>query len=248
MTARPLAVPTAWEIDTLVDAGEAGAEARVVGSLLRQALADAARAEVTHVLMRLRANAPAVVGAVRAGFAPALAEQLWRAPVLRGLAARSPSISVEEATDADAHELFMLYSRALPVASRSALAMTQREWLATREEHWLGRRSLTLLARAGGRAAGMARLATSGGQTRIELLAAPEARGAAAALLAAAAPACPGGQPVLVLAPDGAGVAAGELRATGFEPDERYVVLSRRIARAVEETVTVSAGIAVPGG
>ena len=247
-TARPLSAPTAREIDTLVDAGDPGAEATVVRSLLQQAQEDALRDEVTHLLLRLRSNAPAVVGALRAGFTQALGEQLWRAPVLRGLAAHDHSISVEEATDADEHDLFMLYCRAVPVTARAAIAMTQREWLATREDHWLGRRSLALIARSQGQVAGMARLSTSHGSTHIELLAAPDAPGVTGALLAAAAPRCPSGQPVLVLTPALAGPTAGELRATGFEPDEEYVVLSKRIARPVEETVTVGAGVAVSGG
>ena len=247
-TARPLSAPTAWEIDTLVDAGDSGAEATVVRSLLQQAQEDALHDEVTHLLVRLRSNAPAVVGALRAGFTQALGEQLWRAPVLRGLAAPARSITVEEATDADDHDLFLLYCRAVPVTARSAIAMTRREWTATREEHWLGRRSLSLVARSGGQVAGMAQLSASHGSTYIDLLAAPDAPGVAGALLAAAAPRCPGGQPVLALMPAVAGPAGGELRATGFEPDEEYVVLSKRIARPVEETVTVSPGIAVPGG
>ena len=246
--ARPLSAPTAWEIDTLVDAGEPGAEASVVRALLEQAQQDARDDEVTHLLVRLRANAPAAVGALRAGFTQALGEQLWRAPVLRGLATPARAITVEEATDADDHDLFLLYCRAVPVTARSAIAMTQREWLATREDHWLGRRSLALIARSQGHVAGMARLSTSHGSTHIELLAVPDVPGVAAALLAAAAPRCPGGQPVLVLTPAVAGPVAGELRATGFEPDDEYVVLSKRIARPVEETVTVGAGIAVSGG
>lgn len=247
-TARPLAGPSAWELDTLVDAGEPGAEASVVGSLLQQVQEDARDDAVTNLLARLRSNAPAVVGAMRAGFTQALGEQLWRAPVLRGLAAPDRSITVEEATEADTHDLFLLYCRAVPVTARSAIAMTQREWLATREEDWLGRRSLALVARSGGVVVGMARLSSAHGSTHVELLAAPDAPGAAGALLAAAAPRSPSGHPVLVLTPAVAGPAAGELRATGFEPDEEYVVLSKRVARPVEETVTVSAGVAVPGG
>ncbi len=247
-TARPLSAPTAWEIDTLVDAGDPGAEATVVCSLLQQAQEDALRDEVTHLLVRLRTNAPAVVGALRAGFTQALGEQLWRAPVLRGLAAPARSITVEGATDADDHDLFLLYCRAVPVTARSAIAMTQQEWLATREEHWVGRRSLSLVARSGGQIAGMAQLSTSHGVTHIDLLVAPDVAGVAGALVAATAPRCPSGQPVLALTPAVAGLAAGELRATGFEPDEEYVVLSKRIARPVEETVTVSPGVAVPGG
>ena len=245
-TARPLAGPNAWEIDTLLDAAEPDAEASVVRSLLREAQAEAQRAEVTHLLLRLRTDAPAAVEALRAGFKQAFVEQLWRAPVLRGLATRDRSMTVDEASDADEHDLFMLYCRALPVAARSAIAMTQQEWLATREEHGPGRRSIALVARAAGQIVGMARLAASREHTHIELLTQPGANGAAGALLAAAAPYCARGRQVLAVAP--AGDANGELRATGFEPDEQYVVLSRRMLRPIEETVTVSAGVAVSGG
>ncbi|MYE32012.1 MAG: hypothetical protein F4X80_05030 [Chloroflexi bacterium] len=247
-TARPLAAPTAWEIDTLVDASDPGAEETVVRSLLQQAQQDALDDEVTHLLVRLRANAPAVVGAMRAGFTQALGEQLWRAPVLRGLAVANRAITVEMASDADEHDLFMLYNRAVPVSARSAIAMTHREWRATREDHWLSRRSTSFVARAEGQIIGSARIAAARDRTNIELLTAPEASGAAGALLAAVAPLCKRGQPVLALAPAVAGSAASELRASGFEPDEEFAVLSKRMARPVEETVTVSAGVAVPGG
>ena len=247
-TARPLAGPGAWEIDTLVDAGEPGEEASVVRSLLLQAQADARDDAVTHLLARLRSNAPAAVGATRAGFARALGEQLWRAPAPPEVPARDASIAVEDASGADEHDLFALYNRAIPVAARSAIAMTQREWSATREHRWLGRRPASLVARDGGRVVGSARLAASRDRANVELLTAPDAPGAASALLGALAPLCARGRSVLVLAPIVAGPADSELRAAGFEPDEQYVVLSKRVARPVEETVTVGAGVAAAGG
>ena len=245
-TARPLSGPGAWEIDTLADAGEAAADA--VRSLLSRARSDARRDGATHLLVRLRADASAFADALRAGFERARAEQLWRAASPPAPPVVAASITVNEATDADEHDLFMLHNRALPVAARAAVAMTQAEWRATREPHGAGRGTASLVARAGDRVVGSARVAASRGRTHIELLTMPDAAGAASALLAAAAPRCTRGRLVLVLASASGGAAGGELRAAGFEPAGEYVVLGHRIARPVSEAVTVGAGVAAAGG
>ena len=259
-TARALAGPQAWEIDTLVDAGEAskggGGVDGVVRALLEQAQAEAQRSGVRHLLMRVAAGAPAEAEAVRAGFARALRERLWRADApYADLAAGDAAgdadgagISVREAIPADAHGRFLLYCRALSVEARSALAMTLEEWRATREVHWLGRHPRELVAAREDRIVGAARIAAGGGQARLDLLATAEAAGAARALLAAAGGLCARDEAVLALAPLAMGAAQAELLEAGFEPAEEYVLLSRRVAQPVEEAVRVGTGVVLSGG
>ena len=261
-TARALASPEAWEIDTLVDAGEAsggeGGADGVVRALLEQAQAEAQRSGVRHLLMRVPAGAPAEAEAVRAGFARALRERLWRADAPYAdldaadadEAGFTGGFRVREATPADEHGRFLLYCRALPVEARSALAMTLEEWRATREEHWLGRHPRELVAEREDRIAGAARIAGGGGQVRLELLATAEAAGAARVLLDATGQLCAREDVdvVLALAPLALGAVEAELLGGGFEPAEEYVLLSRRIAQPVEEAVTVGAGVVLSGG
>ena len=257
-TARALASPEAWEIDTLVDAGEASKAERdaggVVRALLGQAQAEAQRSGVRLLLMRVPAGAPAEAEAVRAGFARALRERLWRAdpPYADRDAgdaaadAHEGGFRVREATPADEHGRFLLYCRALPVEARSALAMTLEEWRATREEHWLGRHPRELVAEREDRFSGAARIAAGGGQVRLELLA--EAAGAARALLGATGRLSAREDVVLALAPLALGAVEAELLDGGFEPAEEYVLLSRRMAQPVAEAVTVGAGVVLSGG
>ncbi len=255
-TARALAGPRAWEIDTLVDAGEASQDessaSAVVRTLLEQAQAEAQRSGVSRLLMRVPAGAPAEAEAVRAGFVRALRERLWRADALHAIpeaiAPGSPAIAVREATAADEHGQFLLYCRALPMEARQAIAMTLEEWRATREERWLGRHPHELVAEREDQIVGSARIASDGGVTQLELLATAEAAGTTRALLAAAARLGAREEAALALAPLEAGAVETELRDAGFEPQEEYVLLSRRIARPVEETVTAGAGVAFSGG
>ena len=155
---------------------------------------------------------------------------------------------MREATAADEHARFLLYCRALPVEARSALAMTIEEWRATREDHWLGRHPRALVAEAAGQVIGSARLASGGGQAQLDLLVTAEAGDAARALLEAAGRLCGRGEATLALAPLALTAVQTELLAAGFEPETEYVLLSRRIARPVEESLTVSAGVVLSGG
>ena len=243
-SARPLAGPAAWEIDTLLGGGGEGA----VRALLARTADGARRARATHLLLRLRADTPAVAEAVRAGFAPALAERLWRAPRLAAAPAHVPGVAVREEAVGDAHGLHRLHARALPQARR-AFATTLDEWQATREVRWLGRRSASLLAEADdGNLAGAARVAVAGGSARLEVVATAEDGAAARALLAAAAPLCAGARDVLALAPEG--VAGDALRDAGFAPDERYALLARRLPRPAsdEQPAAARADVALSRG
>ena len=244
-TARALAGPQAWEIDTLIDAGDGDHE--VLAPLLEQARAEALRSGVRKLLLRMPADAEAVADAIAAGFEPALRERLWRAPASTvGVGGGGDNAGVREATEADWYGRFQLYNRTLPVEARRAIALTFEEWRATLEEQWLSRRSCDFVALEAGRLVGALRLGRCQGGAQIELRA--EDAAAAVALLHAARPQREKGEALLALVPMGAGAVEGALAAAGFEPQEEYVLLSLRLERPVEETVPVRVGVALPSG
>jgi hypothetical protein len=258
-TARELSAKSAWILDTLIDAADGDAESasesgegHVLRDLLRQAAVAAEHARVTHILLRTPAGSPAIEAALRAGFAGALHERVWRAsaPVAarpgEGDGPGAEAISVRPATDADTFALFQLYNRALPIDARQSLAITLDEWAALRERRWCNRDD-GLVAVAGDRVVGALRSGTDDDRTQIELMLEPDrARAAAGHALLDALPAQAGQRTVLALVPVAAEATERVLRARGFEPDTEYVMLSRRVARPVREAARAPAGVAIP--
>ncbi len=162
-TARALASQRAWEIDTLVDAG--GEHDGVVTSLLTQASESAAEARVSQLLLRMRADAPALPQALRAGFVRAAQEDLWsaeRSDRTDDCDSGDGEILVREAEKADRFALFQLYNRALPIGSRQAIAMTFEEWRAVQERRWLGRGGRELVACEGDKIRAVLQLSARG--------------------------------------------------------------------------------------
>jgi hypothetical protein len=241
-TARPLASPDAWVIDTLVDAGEPGDGA--VSALLAQASEAAIEAGVTRLLLRMRADAPGLTDAVRAGFAPAVHEALWVATTLVDDTPRtSDSVDVREVEEADQFALFQLYNRALPIDARQALAVTFEEWQAVQERRWLARGCHELVAYEDGHLRAALQAASSGQLSR---LVEPGYEQAAASLLASAHDRLEGTRPVLALQPMCAGTPDALLAARGYRPAEEYLLLARRTAALLADPIRQTAGRTVP--
>lgn len=260
-TARELSAKRAWIIDTLIDAERADGEGDVLRELLRQAGVAAERAGVTHILLRTPAESPAIEAALRAGFVSALHERLWAAQTLGVGPAAGPGagndggatastalehgLVVRPAGDADMLGLFQLYSRALPIEARQALAMTLDEWQALRERRWCAH-GRELVAVVSDRIVGALRFGDEHAQ--IELTLEPDAAAPAAghALLDAACEAVDEDRGVLALVPVTAAACEGVLRERGFAPEVEYVLLSRRVARPIRSTARARAGAAIP--
>jgi hypothetical protein len=220
----------------------------VLGDLLRQACLAAEQAHVTHILLRTQADSPAVEQAIRAGFAQVLHERLWSGTLgAAGEPGEAETCEVRPATDADTFALFQLYSRALPIEARQALAMTLDEWQALRERRWCAHGE-SLVAATNDRGAGSLRLANDDGFAQLELVLEPTAAGAlaGAALLRAAREHIDAGNPVLALVPTTAAAEESLLREQGLAPSTEFILLSRRIARPVREAALARAGFAVP--
>ena len=244
-TARELASPEAWEIDTLVDAG-AEDDGEVIGGLLRQAAEAAAEAGVQRVLLRLAADAPAIGDAMRAGFSVAMREQLWAGEGIR-VTDSTQATSVRLVEDADAFSLFQLYNRVVPMDGRRALAATFEEWQAVQDRRWLGRGAREFVAERDGRICAALALGHGGERAQFSLLAGLDAEESVAALLAEAARHLGNGEHVLALVPDGA-VPTPLFEAHGLRPQAGYVSLVQRTTRPILEALPAAAGQAVPSG
>lgn len=222
-TARELSAPSTWELDTLIDAGD---DPGVVADLLRQAAQSAARARVTHVLLRTPSDAPAAQQAPRAGFVKALDERLWGGHLQVDAAAEG----VRDWRAGDDIACFQLYSRALPVAARSVLAMTREEATAVHERRW-HERGRSFVAECEGRITGLARVARSGGQ--FSLMVEPGQREAARALLAAVSERLGKTAVHRALVPVCGADEEHALRDAGLEPGSEFTLFCHRTARPV---------------
>ena len=246
-TARSLAGPGVWQIDTLIDAGDG--DGAVLGALLAQAENEALRAAVRMLLLRMPAAHGEAIADVRArGFEPVLAERLWRAPTAGRTAtsARQSAVDVRAAGDADWFGRYQLCQRMLPPSARRVIAPTYEQWRAMLEEQWLGRRSHDAVALEAGRVVGCLSLGRCQGGAQIELQAASTE--AAAALLRSARPRLSAGEPLFALTPAGSTAVEGALAAVGFELQDEYVLLSRRLTRPVKAAVPATVGVAAPAG
>ncbi len=243
-TARELGAKSAWEIDTLIDADDDRRDGGVIADLLRQAAVAAEQAEVTHLLLRAAVDGPAAETAVRCGFAPVIAERLWRGHLAPLPAAAA--IDVRDTTDADAFAAFQVYGRALPVAARQSLAMTVDEWSAVRDGHWQERGGGELGAERDGRMVATARYGRGSGQ--FTFVAEPEADAAVDALLTALGARLGEAERHLALVASCGAAEERALRRAGLTPVADYTLFCRRIARPAREEGYVRAGIPIRGG
>jgi hypothetical protein len=228
-TARDLNAKSAWVIDTLIDAAGADSGDEVVADLLGQASAAAAKAEVTHLLLRTLTDAPAREPATRAGFRPALVERLWSG--VPRLQPNACEVSVRPFTESDEGGVFQLYGRATPAQARAQLGMTRKEWLALRDRRWM-RGGAELVAERDGSLTGLASFRAQDDRVQLDMLVAPDDGSTASALLAAALEGHEARE-VFALVPRGAVAVEQALSDAGLGPSTEYVQLSHRLARPV---------------
>jgi len=242
-TARDLNAKSAWAIDTLIDAAADDAN-DVVSDLLGQAIEAAARAEVTHLLLRTLLDAAGREAATRAGFRPALIERLWRGAA-RAMAPPE-GINVRSVVEADELALFQLYSRSLPVEARSLLGMTREEWSALRDRRWL-RGGAELVAEREGTITALVGFHEQHGRVQLDLVAEPDDVASVAALLGVVLERASSSE-VSALVPRSAASVERVLADAGLAPESEYVQLCRRLARPVLAESPVHAGMPVPSG
>ncbi len=236
-TARELSTPSAWEVDTLIDAGD---DPGVIADLLRQAADSAARAKVTHVLLRTPSDAPAARQAPRAGFARALDERLWGGH----LQIEATAEGVRDWHEDDDLACFQLYGRALPVTARSVLAMTREESTAVHERRW-HERGRSFVAEHEGRIAGLARVARTGGQ--FSLMVEPGQPEVARTLLAAVSERLGKTAVHRALVPACGAEEERALRDAGLEPGNEFTLFCHRTARPVLDEAHAVVRAVAPG-
>ncbi len=236
-TARELSAPTAWELDTLIDAGD---DPGVLADLLRQAAESAARAKVTHVLLRTPSDSPAAQQAPRAGFAKALDERLWGGH----LQIEAAADGVRDWRESDDLACFQLYCRALPLTARSALAMTREEATAVHERRW-HEKGRSFVAEQEGRVAGLVHVARSGGQ--FSLMVEPGQPEVARALLAAIAERLGKTAVHRALVPTCGADEERALRDAGLDPGNEFTLFCHRTARPVLDEAHAAVRAVAPG-
>ena len=250
-TARSLAADDAWIIDTLIDATVDSAEAPdsgVVLALLDQAIEAATQGAVTRLLLRTPADAPALDDALRAGFQPALSEQLWAGRTIEVTAPPAEGVTVREAVDGDAFELFQLFNRALPFNARQAMAITLAEWEGVQDRRWLTRNAREWVAEEHGRITASLRLSLTNELAQFDLMADGESLRGAQALLATAATQISDREQVLTLAPRAIAPLESLLRDHGLTPQGDYTLVSKRTAQPVVATVQAHRRVVVSRG
>lgn len=225
-SARRRAGGSLWEVDCLI-ASEEGVCLRLLDRLCQ----DAARSGVERVFLRLRADSPLLPVARRASFAPYVMEQLWRGTAPGG-ATPPTGLPLRQRSTADSFPLFRLYSLAVPVAVRQAEAPTLREWLGALDLR-RGGRGLELVRESEGAVVAWVSIARGDGTTRLAFLLHPAEHEHLDALLAAVLARVEGGRALSCLVPTYAVALASALAARGFQGQDEYVSLVRRLARPV---------------
>ena len=226
----------AWEIDTLIAAGEDGPG--IAFALFDQAVAGAVRAGAQKLFLRLEAGSDLLDVARAAGFSSYTRELLLRrAPELPLPAARSDEVDqplpLRRHEKGDAFSLYQLYCRATPQEVRRVEAATFQEWLAAREPRSSGRGRLDLVGERESRARAWLRTSRGADLSRLDLLVDPECWPETDGLLCVGLAACKPGQPVYALVREHDAPVRERLERDGFVLAGEYVSLAKRLAQPV---------------
>jgi hypothetical protein len=237
-SARRRSSRSAWEVDYLVVGQD---DEACCCTLLEQLSQGLGRAGVEKVFLRLRADSP-LMGTIRqAGFFPYLKERLLAidgAP--RGL--EPAKLPLRERTSADVLPLFQLYNASVPVAVRRCEAATVREWSGIQEN---GHCQDLIVTGAEGPAACL-RFSKRNRMGRFSLVVQRRDVVSLDHLLAAALGYLADRRPILCLVPEYQKAVTRRLEELGFRTVAEYAVLLNRLARPVEEAVSVAEGVSQP--
>ena len=157
-------------------------------------------------------------------------------------------MTVREAVDGDAFELFQLFNRALPFNARQALAITLAEREGVQDRRWLARNAREWVAEEQGHITASLRLSLTTELAQFDLMADRESLRGAQALLATAATQISDRDQVITLAPRAIAPLEGLLRDHGLEPQTDYALVSKRTAKPSVATVQAHRGVVVSRG
>jgi hypothetical protein len=223
VSARKRGSKQTWEIDCLIDAAR---DNGVLLSLLDRITDAAGKAGAMRLFLRLPPGATEEA-ASRAAFTPYLREQVWvrRDPVNSGA---NVAPDLRRRTKLDLFAIFQLYNRVTPVEIRRVEGMTFNEWSASQET--LGRATQFVVG-DDERIRGWLRVAGDGDIGRFDLMGEPRLL---EPLLQSALAKVSNRERAVTIVPEYAVELQSHLERAGFEPQEEYVVQSRRTVRPVK--------------
>lgn len=230
VSARKRGSKQAWEIDCLI---EAAGDNSVLLSLLDRITDAAGKSGAMRLFLRLPPGATEEA-ASRAAFSPYLREQVWTrdAPATAGARAAT---ELRRKTKLDPFGVFQLYNTVAPQEIRRIEGMTFGEWTASQET--LGR-ATQFVVDDGDRICGWLRVAGDGEIGRFDLIAEPRLL---EPLVESALAKVANRSRAVTLVPEYAVELQSHLERAGFEPQEEYVVQSRRTVRPVKAAQKVPA-------
>ncbi len=220
VSARRRGSRTAWEIDCLIAATD---DDWIVSSLLQQVAAEAARAGVLRIFLRLPQGSELALPARRGGFIPYSEETLWRCDAAVPACALASDLAVAPYRPADAFALYRLYNAVAPETVRRLEGPTFQQWQASVERRATGRAARNLVVRRGDDLIAQIRAMHGRTDAKIDLVVHPSAPRDLPAIIALAADNAGTRRPLFCLAPAYARELACGLKDAGFEPDSDYV-------------------------
>jgi hypothetical protein len=235
ISARKRAKRTAWEVEVLIDAD---ADAKVVSNLFGRMVNGVGKTGAERIFVRLSDDSRAVRAARDAGFFPYQRQTLYR--LLEKGAVPEPGLPLRMRAKADLHGVFQLYTRIVPANVRGIEGATFREWQAA-QEPWGGRTHEFVLEETG---AVTGWLRTMPGPVgRIAVMCAGDCVGE---LLRAGLSQIAAEGTVLALAADYEVQLRRALDESGFQAEEDYVVMAKRLVIPERELMPETSGTAVP--
>jgi hypothetical protein len=220
VSARRRGNRAAWEIDCLIAATD---DDWVVSSLLEQVAAEAARAGVLRIFLRLAQGSGLALPARRGGFVPYSEETLWRCDVGVPSLPLSDGLDVAPYRPSDAFALYRLYNLFAPEAVRRLEAPTFQQWQAAIERRATGRTGRNLVVRRGGEVIAQVRATRGRERAKIDVVVHPDASRELPAILGLACDHAGPRRPLFCLVPGYARDLACSLQDFGFEPDSHYI-------------------------
>ncbi len=231
-SARRRGSKAAWEVDCLIDAADD--DDSVLSGLLEQVVTDAARGGAEKIFLRVQADSPIVVAAVRCGFAPYLKERLFAAQAPEATDSAPEQHKLRRWSKSDAYPTFRLYNRWAPETVRRVEAATFREWQHARERVSPRRGTQQRVIEINDNIAGWLRTAADGEIGRFDLMADPANEELLDALIDGALVRLREQSAVFTLVPEFAGGLCQRLEERGFSDQGEYAVLARRTTKPIE--------------
>ncbi len=237
ISARKRAKRSAWEVEVLIDADE---DTKTVTNLIGRMVVGVGKTGAERIFLRLEEDSRLVRAARDSGFFPYQRQTLYRLANKRTVA--EPALPLRARTKEDLHGVYQLYGRVVPANVRAIEGATFREWQAALEP-W-GGRTHEFVLEEGGAITGWLKM-MPGPIARIAALSGGAGAGIED-LVRAGLSQLATDEPVLSLASEHEIGLQRTLEDLGFQPDNSYVVMAKRLAKLERELAPETAGTAIP--